>query len=331
MNREVYEGRDGWLFLQGGSNKLGTLYDRQSRRLPDTKLHRWKQVIEYRARKLEALGIQYVHVHVPEKQTIYDNKFRDPPIVDWRLSPARRLGEMMQESSHSNVWLDLTEPLRALRDADQLYLKTDTHWSAAGCFCAYRLICARIGITPDLSLLDARKYLDYGAYMDLGSKLEPPVAEVFRFYDFIQNAERIHANPIARYLETMPDKPVMHVGSQVTYSNEAPSAGRKRIMIFGDSYSSQRGDALTGMLAETASEVEFIWSSNLDWAYIRRIRPDVVVYELAERFLTVVPNDRLSLRWILARRGLRAKWLERKGRRRMQRAQINRPPPPADT
>jgi alginate O-acetyltransferase complex protein AlgJ len=180
-------------------------------------------------------------------------------------------------------------------------------------------------------LLEARKYLDYGAYMDLGSKLEPPVAEVFRFYDFIQNARRSHANPIARYLETMPDKPVMHVGSHVAYRNDAPSAARKRIMIFGDSYSSQRGDALTGMLAKTASEVEFIWSSNLDWAYIRRIRPDVVIYELAERFLTVVPKDRLSLRWIVARRGLRAKWLERRGRRRMERAKIDSPARPIDT
>jgi hypothetical protein len=81
MNAEVYEGRDGWLFLQGGTNELGTLYDRQSNRLPDAKLQRWKQLIEYRARELEALGIEYVHVNVPEKQTIYDNKFRDRPIV----------------------------------------------------------------------------------------------------------------------------------------------------------------------------------------------------------------------------------------------------------
>jgi len=69
---------------------------------------------------------------------------------------------------------------------------------------------------------------------------------------------------------------------------------------------------LTGMLAETAREVEFIWSSNLDWAYIKRARPDVVIYELAERFMTIVPNDRLSLRWTVARQALKAKWLKLK-------------------
>ena len=318
MNAEIYEGMDGWLFLQGGSNKVGTLYDRNSRLLPDSKLGRWKRLIEYRAHKLEALGIQYVHVNVPEKQTIYDNKFRDPPIVDWRLSPARRLGEMMRDSTHSDVWLDLTEPLRAARDEDDLYLKTDTHWSAAGCFRAYKAICRRLGIVPEADLLNTRTCLDTGAYLDIGSKLEPPVAEAFKIYDFIRNARRTQADAIARYLDTMPDKPVMHVGSQVAFRNDSPSAASKRVMIFGDSYASQRGNALTGMLAETVREVEFIWSSNLDWAHISRVRPDILIYELAERFMTRLPNDRLSLRWTLARRSLRAEWLARKARWEMQ-------------
>jgi hypothetical protein len=70
------------------------------------------------------------------------------------------------------------------------------------------------------------------------------------------------------------------------------------------------------MLAETAREVEFIWSSNLDWAYIKRAQPDIVVYDLVERFMTIVANDRLSLRRTVARQVLKAKWLRFKGGRR---------------
>jgi hypothetical protein len=70
------------------------------------------------------------------------------------------------------------------------------------------------------------------------------------------------------------------------------------------------------MLAETAREVEFIWSSNLDWAYIKRAQPDIVVYDLVERFMTMVANDRLSLRRTVARQVLKAKWLQLRGRRR---------------
>jgi hypothetical protein len=310
----VHVGQDGWLFLVGGTNAAGTLYDRASPRLPDAKLHCWAKLIGDRARRLEAMGIQYLHVSVPEKLTIYDNKLSDP-VVDWRLSPAMRLGEMLRRSSRADVWLDLIEPLRAARGEDDLYMKTDSHWNAAGCFVAYKAICERIGMAPELDLL-ARPYLDFGAYLDLGSKLQPPVPEVFKFYDFTKNSTRWYANTIAEYLDAIAHDAVMHVGSHVAFKNEAPSAANKKILIFGDSHASQRADSLTGMLAETAREVEFIWSSSLDWGYIKRARPDVVIYELVERFMTVLPKDDLNLRWQLLRHGWRAKWLHYKAQRR---------------
>jgi alginate O-acetyltransferase complex protein AlgJ len=318
MSTDVHVGKDGWLFLIGGTNAVGTLYDRGAALLPDAKLEQWARLIGERARRLETLGIQYVHVSVPEKLTIYDNRFSDPSVVDWRLSPASRLGEMLQHSEYAHVWLDLIGPLRAARDGEPLYVKTDSHWNASGCFIAYKAICERIGIEPEPDLL-SRPYLDFGAYLDLGSKLEPPVPEVFKFYNFARNAQRTYTNPIADYLDAIAHDAVMHVGSHVAFSNGAPDAAPLKILIFGDSYASQRADALTGMLAETARAVEFIWSSNLDWHYIERTRPDVVIYEIVERFMTVLPKDNLNLRWVVARQGLRAKWLKYRARKRAAR------------
>jgi alginate O-acetyltransferase complex protein AlgJ len=140
MSTDVHAGRDGWLFLIGGSNKVTTLYDRQSRLSSDAKLHHWVKLIEARARRLQGMGIQYIHLNVPEKLTIYDHQLADPPIVDWRLSPAVRLQEMLQQSPHAHVWLDLVAPLRAARE---------------GCLVAYGLICERICIAPEPELLPA--------------------------------------------------------------------------------------------------------------------------------------------------------------------------------
>ncbi len=315
MHDDVYEGREGWLFLVGGSNKVRTLYDPNSELLPNGKLQRWAELIEGRARRLEAMGIQYIHVSVPEKLTIYDDKLRDPPPVDWQLSPAVRLRDMLRASPYAHVLLDLIEPFRSAPDRDDFYLKTDSHWTAAGCFRAYRLICERIGIAPQLDLL-SRKHVDFGAHFDLGSKLRPPVAEVLKFYDFTKDSVRWHANAIAQYLDAVTMEAVIHAGSHVAFKNEAPSAADKRILIFGDSYSSQRSDSLTAMLAESAREVEFIWSTNLDWDHIARMRPDVVVYELVERFMTIVPKDNFNLRRANLWPGLRAQWLLYKARRR---------------
>jgi hypothetical protein len=70
------------------------------------------------------------------------------------------------------------------------------------------------------------------------------------------------------------------------------------------------------MLAETARDVEFVWSSNLDWAFIKRVRPDVVIYELVERFMTILANDKLSIRRTMARQWLKAQRLHFQARRR---------------
>jgi alginate O-acetyltransferase complex protein AlgJ len=311
----VYEGQDGWLFLIGGSNSIGALYDRNAPLLDDARLRQWVKLIEGRARRLERMGIEYVHISIPEKLTLYDNKFHDPPIVDWRLSPSMRLREMMQRSPYARVWLDLIDPFRAARDDIQLYYRTDTHWTPEGCFLAYKLLCEKIGIAPELTLL-ARPRREVESVLDLGLKMEPLVYEQLRLYDFTKDSQKTYRNVIAQYVDTVTANALVHVGSHIRYKNCNPSAANKKILIFGDSYASQRPDGLTAMLAETAREVEFIWSSNLDWAYIKRAQPDIVVYDLVERFMTIVANDRLSLRRTVARQVLKAKWLRFKGGRR---------------
>ncbi|MBV9395199.1 MAG: hypothetical protein JOZ84_12410 [Methylobacteriaceae bacterium] len=310
MSTDVYEGRDGWLFLTGA---LAASYERASGRLPDTRLADWVKLIETRAARLMQMGIQYVHMPAPEKLTIYDNKSPDK-IVDWRLSPGLRLGEMLQRSSYAHVWLDVIRPVRDARDGPPLFPKTDSHWNAEGAFVAYKTLCARSGIAPDLDLL-SRKSVDYQAVFDLGAKMNPPRAEWFKLYDFTQKSRRTYANSIATYLETVTDAPVVFGASHVAFRNTAPSAAKKKILIFGDSFSAQGMTSLTGMLAETAAEVEFVWSSSLDWRYIERARPDVVIYEMAERIMWYLPQDDLSLRMLFWKQGWKAKWHQLKTRK----------------
>ncbi|GAC1328942.1 MAG: hypothetical protein NVSMB26_04730 [Beijerinckiaceae bacterium] len=309
----VHEGRDGWLFLIGGSNSVRSLYDRDQGMLTDQVLKRWADLIERRARRFESMGIQYVHINVPEKLTIYDDKLWDPPIVDWRLSPALRLRDMVQHSPYGHVWLDLIDPFRAAPNKEQLYFKTDTHWSGEGCYLAYRLLCEKLGLNPEPDLL-SHAHEDLNGTLDMGSKFDPPIYEQVKFYDYPLKSSRVWRNVIAGYLEDPAFSATIHVGTHVRFMNTSRSAAKKKILIFGDSFSSQRGDALTAMLAETVRDVEFVWSSNLDWSYIKRAKPDVVIYELVERFMTILADDRLSLRRITARQMLRAQWMHFKAR-----------------
>ena len=309
MSTDVHEGHDGWLFLTG---TLATLYDRRAGGLPDTKLGEWVKLIETRSSRLEKMGIEYVHMPAPEKLTIYDNKLREP-IVDWRLSPALRLGEMLRHSPYAHALLDIVGAVRAARDVRPLFPKTDSHWNADGAFIAYRELCGRIDLVPAVNL-QSRKGVDYHAVLDLGARMSPPQAEWFKLYDFTRDSRRTYANSMARYLETIGEAQVEFGASHLAFRNNSPHA-TKKILIFGDSFSAQGMNSLTGMLAETASEVEFVWSADLDWRYIERARPDVVVSEMAERVMGYLPQDNLSLRMLFWKRGWRAKWHQLKRRK----------------
>jgi hypothetical protein len=46
------------------------------------------------------------------------------------------------------------------------------------------------------------------------------------------------------------------------------------------------------------------------------VKPDVVIYELVERFMTILANDKLSIRRTMARQWLKAQRLHFQARRR---------------
>jgi hypothetical protein len=307
MSTDVHAGRDGWLFLIGGSIKVTTLYDRQSRLSSDAKLHHWVKLIEARARRLQGMGIQYIHLNVPEKLTIYDHQLADPPMSTGGFH--QRCGCRKCCSNR------LTLMFSSILSRHYALRATASHSTSR------RYPLGRAGLPcclwPDLRAhrhrsgagTASRNHQDHGAAMDLGMKLSPPVAEGFRIYDFTKNSVRTYANPIARYLDSATQNIANACRRACSFRNDAASAANKKLLVFGDSYALHSRTSLTGMLAETAREVEFIWSSNLDWRYIERAQPDVVVYELAERFITRVPNDKFSLRRAAVWPGLRAQWL----------------------
>lgn len=48
---------------------------------------------------------------------------------------------------------------------------------------------------------------------------------------------------------------------------------------------------LTAMLAETYRDLHFVWSTRLDFALIERLRPQIVISQIAERFMGTLPVD----------------------------------------
>jgi len=130
---------------------------------------------------------------------------------------------------------------------------------------------------------------------DLGIVFEPPRPELSTFYALQRDAVRTYASPIVLAREATGQAHSLHVGAHVVFRNETSDADPRRVLVFGDSYSHFAGQMLTVMLAETFREVDFVWSTSIDWGYVERTKPDVLITEVAERFMWQAPDDQFEV------------------------------------
>ncbi len=288
----VHVGKDGWLFLVKGSNSVINMYQKRSSFTPEL-AQEWITLLQQRQKKLKDRNIPYLFLPAPEKLTVLHQHY-EGKISNIHGSPIHTL----VNHHHKEVpCLVNVLPVFANQAQNPMpYWKTDTHWSFWGCFAAYQQLCARMGIASRPELLKAP--FDEGEVLfDLGAKLETPIREKARFYKLIQSAKRVYANPMVRFKENnqLVNEASLHVGSHVVYKNDSDHVAQKKVILFGDSFSEYRPHLMTGMLAETVSELHFIWNSKIDYEYIDLIKPDIVISELAERFMVAVPKDDLCI------------------------------------
>jgi alginate O-acetyltransferase complex protein AlgJ len=294
----VAVGQDGWLYWVGRAREVETFYGdtATSRRI----LRRWARLIDGRADRLDRLGIRHAHTVVPDKLAVYPELLGRPfPGVD--DPPGARLARLAR-----TPMVDLMAPLLAARADEPVYLRTDTHWTYRGYLVAYRALCEALD-APVAEHVFAGTHARERFTFDLGEKLSPAVDEAYVAYDFPRHAERIDANALVHVRESgRAIRPRgLFVGSRVVLRNrQAPDP--RRLVLFGDSYIYSPGARLTAMLAETFAEVHAIWSANIDWAYVEAVRPDALLFEIAERFLRQVPTDRIRIDAFAAARARRA-------------------------
>ncbi|MET7247790.1 hypothetical protein ABZT49_31015 [Methylobacterium sp. EM32] len=282
-------GQDGWLFLTVGTNRAADLYANTPEvwRL----LRDWRRLLLARAACAERLGARYLHLSSPEKLSVYDHKFVGAGPVRASRSPTRRLGQLLRLSpTGRRLWVDALTPLRAGRDAAELYYRTDTHWTSHGTFVAYRAVCEACGAAPIDDLLETRPVHTATLRMDLGEKLQFPVTETAPYREIRQRARIAQENRLHALARRDPDL-ALHTGVQVGFRTDDPAADPRTLLVFGSSYSGYNALGLTSMLGETFRCVHFVWSADIDWGLVARLRPAILLTESAERYMTRLPTD----------------------------------------
>ena len=287
----VHIGKDGWLFLFGGSNEVGRLFTEVGAvSAQDGEL--WLNVLLNRSHELKRRSVDYYHTWVPDKFSIYP-EFTDDSLILLSQSPSELLS--LPPPVHSDLLVDLKPALLDAKNDHQVFWKSDTHWTHYGAYAGYTAICKRIGIMALPQILGL-PINEAEITLDLGSKLNAPVQERWGAANILQRSKLSWRNSIGKFAEIIQPKMrgELHIGVSVKFENFSAEAEAARVLIFGDSYCEYRPHSLSAMLAETFKEVMFVWSSSIDYGIVDTFRPDIVITEMAERFLKRVPDDSLD-------------------------------------
>jgi alginate O-acetyltransferase complex protein AlgJ len=173
----VHAGKDGWLFLSGGSNEaLRLLTDENLFVAQDAE--QWALKLLHRKEILTGLGVQYYHMWVPDKIKVYRQHLGFDPAV-LTVDPTCMVRDSANMVGSADVIIDPLPALISRKEEQLLYWKTDTHWTYLGACTAYSVFCESAKAMPLEDLWHHQ--IQYTTLtLDLGSKLTPSVQEKLR-------------------------------------------------------------------------------------------------------------------------------------------------------
>ncbi|SEP92975.1 hypothetical protein SAMN04488038_102245 [Solimonas aquatica] len=257
------------LYLAGGAHGM-LQYALGELRPKPSSVAAFKENLASRKAICESLGLPYLHLVAPEKYKVYCDDF---PVKN-ALSPV----------DHYRECGDFVYPDKLLQAVSEgrTYFRNDTHWAPHGqieiaCFLASTFGLQKIPEARQamLAALAPRRFVG-----DLGNKLATQPSE---------DALRLRASPLYSEYENGlaqdNSKPV-NDGRLILGLSEHPTA-QGRLLIFGSSF------LWTSMpyLGYLFKEVVFCRTRFFHPEMIHMVRPDYVVSEMAERYLSQVTPD----------------------------------------
>ncbi|MBX9590214.1 MAG: tetratricopeptide repeat protein [Hyphomonadaceae bacterium] len=240
--------------------------------LPDA--IRWKRLLETRGRLLKQRGRHLYILIAPDAHFIYRDAV-PPHIVLPARSPARQFTELFSGIDNVTI-VNPEEALIAARGGVDVYKVNDTHWSAHGAFIAYRCL---LDVLPPgtpmhpVTVADVA-YKPHRSFGDLGALVEPEVTTHI---------------PVAVVRDGSSRHVRHHIGDgRNAWLRCESSRGLGHAFLPRDSFATELGI----FVSETFARVDWIGgTSRLHLEAIDEEKPDVVIWQIAERRLFHIEHD----------------------------------------
>jgi hypothetical protein len=276
QNNQVLIGKDDWLYYidKYGGNPLA---DYQKRNLlEDADLAKMVEQIEKRARWCSDNGIQFIFFISPNKHSVYPEHYSfDRPEGLTRADQI--LNSMPQSLLDKTIFPRDYIISQKETNVLPLYFETDTHWNKLGAFYAYEQL--------------------FGKIRSCFPGVDFPVINYSRTVTYDSDGDLVHMMGLESYgqrtvIEIEPEDGWESCYSYKKYEGENGENGiitentnrnLPKAIIFRDSFFY----SLQPYTSSLFSHAEYMWKSfeQNDTDYILENKPDIIIWEVVERFL----------------------------------------------
>jgi hypothetical protein len=282
----VLVGKDGWMDYTAENN----LDDYQNA------VNFSPEALQLAARRIQACNqyaqennITFLIVVAPNKASIYPDKLPEEIQPLSGLSRVDQLNDYLR-AHHIPEVLDLRPALRDARREHEVFYKLGTHWNEYGAYVAYKTIIQALSQHhPDL---------------------QPYPAEFFRFRSVAEFKDSRRDRALAKLIQAnyIPPEPTLFATRDLdefvheqNFGNEdfnfhkiswLPESNLASLLLYHDSFANF---GLSRFLALNFSWASYIHRGSahlyLNRKTIEEFSPEVVIYEVAERYLYLLPAD----------------------------------------
>lgn len=272
-NEKAFIGKDDWIFLKAENSvanfQNATLFSHDE-------LIAIEHAIEARKKWLEQYGIAYYVFIAPDKNRVYPEYYPDGIFKVNNIGRVEQLQEFLDKREKVHILYPYQELLNH-KNEGLLYWKTDTHWNEHGGFIGYTVLMNAINRDfPDITPLKKDDFtLKEEAHLegDVLSVLYP-----------VKKQDVLNRYRDVLYTRFTPKQEYdfIFIKNEGTSGIITSSPHKYKVLVFRDSFTI----ALLPYLSQTFGDVEYIWSHNMNaYAdYIVEKKPDIVIFEMVERY-----------------------------------------------
>lgn len=278
-NDLVLEGKEDFLFLSGGRHSPLRFANAGSKVKPESLAQFWAN-IQRRQAQLERRGIRFAHLIAPDKHSVCQEVFLAEVVAC--------LGEeYLKVAPVEDLKRFVTYPRKLLADDFRRHCyRVDTHYRPSGTLLMIRELLRTACGDDAMKLVPAGDELRFSSQQnwagDLGSKLTPVRHEVCERV-VLPRCINSYSNRLGGGNNGIIDLYI----NRAFFAADARQNGLGRVLVSGDSY----GRDIARTLSLICQEVLFVRTPFLHIELVDAMKPDLVLTQNAERYLSGVFSD----------------------------------------